>query len=168
MSTTTRTTEREMYLQSFEREYQTTLRVLRAYPADQAQLKWNERSSTAMQTAWMLAISQFVVGPILTEATLLPPDPMPPAPADWATLTTTFEQAHAQVMTGLKATPEAHLETPISVPVGPGQMAPIRRLDALWMMLMDTVHHRGQLSVYLRASGAKVPSIYGPSGDERW
>ena len=28
-----------------------------------------------------------------------------------------------------------------------------------------SVHHRGQLSAYLRALGAKVPDIYGPSGD---
>ncbi len=34
--------------------------------------------------------------------------------------------------------------------------------------VMDSVHHRGQFSVYLRLVGAKVPSIYGPSGDEPW
>jgi uncharacterized damage-inducible protein DinB len=28
------------------------------------------------------------------------------------------------------------------------------------------VHHRGQLSVYLRLTGAPVPSIYGPSADD--
>ena len=31
---------------------------------------------------------------------------------------------------------------------------------------MDEAHHRGQLTVYLRLAGGKVPSIYGPSGDE--
>jgi uncharacterized damage-inducible protein DinB len=35
-------------------------------------------------------------------------------------------------------------------------------------MLYDTIHHRGQLSVYMRLAGARVPSIYGPSGDEPW
>jgi uncharacterized damage-inducible protein DinB len=30
------------------------------------------------------------------------------------------------------------------------------------------IHHRGQLSLMLRLMGAKVPSIYGPSGDEGW
>jgi len=38
----------------------------------------------------------------------------------------------------------------------------------LWAVLMDQVHHRGQLSVYTRLAGGKVPSIYGPSGDETW
>jgi uncharacterized damage-inducible protein DinB len=35
-----------------------------------------------------------------------------------------------------------------------------------WVM-NHLVHHRGQLSVYLRLTGGKVPSIYGPSGDEK-
>jgi hypothetical protein len=35
----------------------------------------------------------------------------------------------------------------------------------LWMALFDAVHHRGQLSTYIRPMGGKVPSIYGPSGD---
>jgi len=35
-------------------------------------------------------------------------------------------------------------------------------------MLLDQIHHRGQLSIYMRIAGAKVPSIYGPSADEPW
>jgi uncharacterized damage-inducible protein DinB len=36
----------------------------------------------------------------------------------------------------------------------------------LWLFHFDAIHHRGQLSNYLRPLGAKVPSIYGPSGDQ--
>jgi uncharacterized damage-inducible protein DinB len=39
------------------------------------------------------------------------------------------------------------------------------RRDLAWMLLFDGLHHRGQLSTYLRPMGATVPSIYGPSGD---
>jgi uncharacterized damage-inducible protein DinB len=45
-------------------------------------------------------------------------------------------------------------------------MAPMRRGDVLWTMLMDSVRHSGQFSVYLRTVGGKLPSIYGPSADE--
>jgi uncharacterized damage-inducible protein DinB len=38
--------------------------------------------------------------------------------------------------------------------------------DILRGFLYDAVHHRGQLTTYLRPMGGKVPSIYGPSGDE--
>ena len=34
-----------------------------------------------------------------------------------------------------------------------------------WSFLLDLIHHRGQLSTYLRPMGGKVPSIYGPSAD---
>jgi len=36
----------------------------------------------------------------------------------------------------------------------------------LWIGLFDVVHHRGQLSTYIRPMGGKVPSIYGPSADD--
>ena len=36
----------------------------------------------------------------------------------------------------------------------------------LWMFFFDAIHHRGQLSTYIRPMGGKVPSIYGPSGDD--
>jgi uncharacterized damage-inducible protein DinB len=39
------------------------------------------------------------------------------------------------------------------------------RRDLAWLLLFDGLHHRGQLSTYLRPMGGRVPSIYGPSGD---
>jgi uncharacterized damage-inducible protein DinB len=40
-----------------------------------------------------------------------------------------------------------------------------------WEMIQDTInhwaHHRGQMTVYLRLVGAKVPSVYGPSADDK-
>ncbi len=41
---------------------------------------------------------------------------------------------------------------------------PLREI--LWLLLFDAVHHRGQLSTYIRPMGGRVPSIYGPSADE--
>jgi uncharacterized damage-inducible protein DinB len=35
-----------------------------------------------------------------------------------------------------------------------------------WSFLFDIVHHRGQITTYLRPMGSTVPSIYGPSADE--
>ena len=52
--------------------------------------------------------------------------------------------------------------------IGSKQEGDIRVGDLLLDMLNMTIHHRGQLSVYLRIAGAKVPSIYGPSADELW
>jgi DinB family protein len=35
-----------------------------------------------------------------------------------------------------------------------------------WSFLFDIVHHRGQITTYLRPMGSTVPKIYGPSADE--
>jgi uncharacterized damage-inducible protein DinB len=52
--------------------------------------------------------------------------------------------------------------------VGPRQKGDVPLADFVEFMLGDQIHHRGQLSVYLRMAGGKVPSIYGPSADEPW
>jgi len=38
--------------------------------------------------------------------------------------------------------------------------------EFLWYIFFDAIHHRGQLSTYIRPMGGKVPHIYGPSGDD--
>jgi uncharacterized damage-inducible protein DinB len=38
--------------------------------------------------------------------------------------------------------------------------------EFLWYLFFDAIHHRGQLSTYIRPMGGEVPSIYGPSGDD--
>src|SRR5690606_1477181 len=45
----------------------------------------------------------------------------------------------------------------------------MKKTRAMWIGFASnhSVHHRGQLSSYLRAHGAKVPDIYGPSGDSK-
>ncbi len=50
------------------------------------------------------------------------------------------------------------------IPNMPPWEAPLS--EFLWLFLFDAVHHRGQLSTYLRPMGGKVPSIYGPSADD--
>jgi uncharacterized damage-inducible protein DinB len=38
--------------------------------------------------------------------------------------------------------------------------------EMAWWILFDLIHHRGQLTAYLRPMGAKVPAVYGPSADD--
>jgi len=42
------------------------------------------------------------------------------------------------------------------------------RIWIFWRRVLHTAHHRAQLGVYLRMLNKKVPSIYGPTADERW
>jgi len=51
--------------------------------------------------------------------------------------------------------------------VGDNVIMEAPRQQLAWLLLMDAVHHRGQLSTHLRAMGSKVPAMYGPSADEQ-
>ena len=64
--------------------------------------------------------------------------------------------------------PDETLHETVKFFTAPKTMTDVVRMDFLWFMLSDHIHHRGQFSVYLRMADGKVPSIYGPSADESW
>ena len=159
-------TEKDMFLQTFEREYETTLRVLKAYPADKADLKPSEKSKKAIELAWMLVLNQMVLVPVLENK--LEPGSFPPPPTSWNELVPAIENAHRDTKAKLAKSTEEQWNGATRMPVGPHKVGDLRTGDALWFFLSDTIHHRGQLTVYLRMAGGKVPSIYGPTADEPW
>jgi uncharacterized damage-inducible protein DinB len=160
--------ERDVYRQAFDLEYHTTRRVLRAYPPDQADLRPHARSRSARELAWGLVLSQRVVDAIVKG--VLDPSAAPdePPPTAWAEIVRALEEAHREATRQIDRLSEDDLGGMVRMPVGPRRMGEERRGNALWMMLNDSIHHRGQLTVYLRMAGGRVPSIYGPSADEPW
>ena len=167
MTTATRPTEKEQFKSTFQREQPITMKVLRAYPADKGSYKPHEGNSSALQIAWT-----FVIENNISMAALKGPlkfdGGFPPPPAKFEEVISTYEKTAKQLMDAFTGTSDARLNEKIAFPSGPKQMGEIRVMDFLWMMLMDSIHHRGQLSVYIRPAGGKVPAIYGPSGDEPW
>ena len=159
-------TEKDIYLASFEREFQTTKKVLKAYPPQQSELKPAEKSKNARELAWMLVLNQMVVPPALTGE--LNPGTLPKPPNSWDEVIGALDGAHREAMAKLNQLTDDQMNRMIPMPVGPKQMGEVRIADALWLFLNDTIHHRGQLSVYLRMAGGKLPSIYGPTADEPW
>lgn len=158
--------EKEMFLQTWEREFQTTLKVLKAYPSDKLDLKPAERSRSAKDLAWTFVAEEGAVEGVTKGK--IDFEGGPKAPNTFQEIINTFEKYHKDNVTKVKNLTDADLNKSIPFPVAPKQMGQVRALDILWMMLMDSVHHRGQMSVYLRLAGAKVPSIYGPTADEPW
>jgi uncharacterized damage-inducible protein DinB len=77
-----------------------------------------------------------------------------------------YDDSFAQALSALDAMDEALWLAPATFYVGDQVVAEGNRESLAWMMLLDAIHHRGQLSTYLRPMGSKVPSIYGPSADE--
>jgi uncharacterized damage-inducible protein DinB len=160
-------TELGKYRETFEREYQTTMKLVREYPADKLDLKPSAKSGTARDTLWTLALGQMVIGAV-TERNELSPEGLPAAPESLPGIIAGLEAAHRDTAAKLRTMTAERMNTTLRMPVGPKQMGDVRRGDALWMFLYDGIHHRGQLSVYQRIAGGRVPSLYGPSLDEPW
>ena len=160
--------EKDQFLNTWEREFPTTLRVLKAYPSAKADMKPHERSKSAKELAWNFVIEERVCEAALDGTLQMPPTNMPTAPAKFEDVVSAYEHAHRALVAKLRTTPDAKLNETTKFFTGPKQMGDIRNMDLLWTMLMDGVPHRGQFSVYLRMAGGKVPSIYGPSADEPW
>lgn len=159
--------EKDQFLQAWEMESQITSKVLAAYPAAKADFKPAEKSRTAKELAWTFVLELYVLQSALAGAIDFAKTQMPP-PATWKDVLDTYAKVYAETTAKVKAAPDATLEQTLDFPVGPGTMAPVPVSRVLWMMMMDAVHHRGQMSVYLRMVDAKVPSIYGPTADEPW
>jgi uncharacterized damage-inducible protein DinB len=160
-------TEKDQFLQTFERECQTTLKILKAFPAGKGDYKPHERSRSAKELGWTFVMEQGMADMALKgKIDFSKPGPKPPA--NYADVITAFENASRETTTKVSRASEEQLNSTVQFPVGPGKMGDCRTMDVLWTSLMDQIHHRGQLSVYLRLAGGKVPSIYGPSADEPW
>lgn len=160
-------TEKEMFITTWEREFQTTLKVLKALPADKANLKPAEKSKSAKDLAWVFVAEEGVIIDGVCKGKV-DFSTMPSPPATLHEVVTAYEDRHKANVDKVKALTDGEWNSPIPWMIAPKQMGQMRRADVLWIALMDNVHHRGQLSVYLRIAGAKVPSIYGPTADEPW
>jgi len=94
--------------------------------------------------------------------------PGPKPPQDWNALLDQLEAAHRDFAKTVAALSDEQLHQKVKFFVGPKTMGEVERHWLLWFLLHDQIHHRGQFSIYLRIADGKVPSIYGPSGDEPW
>ncbi len=160
-------TEKEMFLNTWQREFATTMKILKQLPAGKADFKpAAEKTKSAKDLATVFIAELGVVDGVVNGKIDFGGEM--PKFATYPDLLNAYENTQKAMVPKVSAMSEADWNSMITVPVGPKQMGQVRRADMLWLMLMDSVHHRGQFSVYLRLVGAKVPSIYGPSGDEPW
>lgn len=159
--------EKDSFLQTWEREYQTTVKVLKAYPADKLDFKPHQRSKSARQLAAAFAnVEELLIGWVMKGQFEMPR--LPESPETLKEILAAYERSHRILFERVKNLSEADFNKTMRLPVGPEQIGDMRYGDILWRVVMDQVHHRGQFSVYLRMAGGKVPSIYGPSADEPW
>jgi uncharacterized damage-inducible protein DinB len=169
-STTSMANAKQQFLDTYEREHQTTMRVLRAYPTDKLDLKPHPTLKSARELAWMFVLERGLGTAAWRDAFAsgVPSSAPPPAPERWEDLLAALEKTHKDFATLVRNTSDEELMGTVKFMVAPKTLGDFRRIDFAWFLLHDQIHHRGQLSVYLRMAGGKVPSIYGPTADEPW
>jgi len=150
-----------MYLPTLKNESRITKSVLAAVPADKSEYRPDPHSKTAMELVRHIAnADNFFVEAVLQgefkPGTLIPESAKTPAEiASW------YEAHYARNFEALtKATPEQ-----LTKVLDFRGLFQWPGLSFLMFGLHHTIHHRGQLSAYLRAMDAKVPAIYGESYD---
>ena len=159
--------EKDMFMQAWEREFGTTLKILKQLPAEKADFKPTSDKTRSAKDLATVFISEMGVIDGVVKGKVEFGSPSPKF-GSYPEILKAYEQMHKSMVPKVKAMSDADWSAKIGVPVGPGKMGEVRRADMLWLMLNDSIHHRGQFSVYLKLVGAKVPSIYGPSADEPW
>ncbi len=79
----------------------------------------------------------------------------------------TLNETFGEIMDRLGNTDEESWMSPAQFLFGEQLIMEGPRMQLAWGLFLDSVHHRGQLSTYLRPMGSKVPAIYGPSADDQ-
>ncbi len=155
---------REFYLERRRAELPVFLKVLKALPEDQIQYKPHERSPSAEQLVWTLTWElRSCVDVARDHRAEWNTEPAPPLPR----MIALFEQWSNELIERVSAMDDGEWNRTAKFYYN-GQLVseqPAERF--LWMIHFDAIHHRGQLTTYLRPVGSKVPAIYGPSADER-
>lgn len=147
----------------FEHEMQTTVRVLDAVPNGHLGYRPDAKAKTGLGLVRHIALEDDWLLNCIADGTFTPPPDDSDAcgimsPADAvarykAKVPEALNRVHA--MSGEALAGTLNLLDMVQAPA----------VTLLAMALKHSVHHRGQLSTYLRAMGGKVPGIYGPTAD---
>jgi uncharacterized damage-inducible protein DinB len=151
-----------IFLPALEREHPVTRKVIEAIPADKADYRPDPVSKSALELAWHIAASEkrFLEAILAGEFNFAPiprPDSVrnPAEIARWHAETFRSLLARVQNLTPEQLCRVLDFRGVLQLPA----------VVFFQTMLNHSIHHRGQLSTYLRPMGAKVPSIYGESYD---
>ena len=163
---------REALLPEFDQEMATTRKVLDRVPEDKLGWKPHEKSSSVGDLATHLVNLPEWVGIAIKQDSLDLAPPGGEAPrakpvTSHAEMLERFDKAVAAARTALAEVSDEHLMKPWTLLRSGQTIMTLPRVAVLrGFVISHMIHHRGQMSVYLRLNDVPVPSIYGPSADE--
>lgn len=161
----------ESLLPEFDREMGVTRRLLERVPDGQFAWQPHEKSMRLGRLAEHLTeMPQWVVDAIDTDsvdATTRQPEGYQP-PGTREALLALFDRNVKAGRAALEGRTDAELAAPFTLRAQGKEIFTMPKATVLRGFVMNhMIHHRGQLSVYLRLQDIPLPSIYGPSGDEQ-
>jgi uncharacterized damage-inducible protein DinB len=159
----------EQLLAEYRIEAQTTRKFLSRLPDDKLTWRAHEKSMTAGQLAYHIAAApEGIMRMAMMEE--FPVADIPQTqdqPTSVEQVLEAFEKSIAAVEEHLPTITDQQMQQPWRLVDGGKDLLVMPRAVMLRTVLFNHIyHHRGQFGVYLRLVGAKVPSAYGPSGDE--
>jgi uncharacterized damage-inducible protein DinB len=151
-----------VYLPQLKGEHRTTKSIIEAVPLDKGDYRPDGISKSAMDLAWHIVATEMrFLDAVAAGEFDLSPTPLPNSINDSRDLATWYVNNFEPRLEKIEKLSSEQLLKSVDFR-GMFQMPAVQYLDFL---LRHTIHHRGQLSLYLRPMGAKVPSIYGESYD---
>ena len=155
----------------YDHEMATTRRLLERLP--EAELAWkpHEKSMSLGHLASHLANLPFWCSEVLESQhydLATAPDQRPQQAASRDAILREFDAKVAAARASLIARTDAELLQPWTLRRGSHEIFTMPRISAIRSFVMNhSIHHRGQLSVYLRLKGVPLPAMYGPTADEQ-
>lgn len=150
--------DRALFTGFWEHESRTTRKVIARIP-EGSDYRPDPKSRTASEIAWQIVGEEKMLVDAL-ESGQMEWKPAP-APSTLAEMVELYDAQSADILVRLKALPAERWNGTLEFF---GQQRPASPMA--WSFLFDIVHHRGQITTYLRPMGSTVPQIYGPSADE--
>jgi uncharacterized damage-inducible protein DinB len=166
----TELSNREFFLQRWQQEYPAFVRVFQALPADRLDYRPHPRSRSAGELVALLVFAQQSSIELCRSRKSLYSGLRWQEPGRFGQLPdmiSAYERDHEALASELHSLDDYGWHHQAWLIEGTKEILLKDTVGGLlWIALFDSVHHRGQLSTYIRPMGGSVPSIYGPSGDE--
>jgi uncharacterized damage-inducible protein DinB len=150
--------EKELFTKFWVKESETTGKVIGRIP-DESDYRPDPKSRTAKEIAWQIVCEEKMIIEALEngKAEWAPP----PMPSTMKEVREAYETQAASMGNRWESLPDDRWNGELEFFGAKRPASPMA-----WSFLFDIVHHRGQITTYLRPMGSTVPQIYGPSGDE--
>lgn len=145
-------------------EYPTFVKVLKAMPSERFDYRPHQRSPSAAKIVWTLGREAKACCDLVDVG--LTNWVSEPAPPDPESLISALQEHYTALSDRITQLGEDKWQNRVELRIDGQLMRNAPLGEFLWYMFFDAIHHRGQLSTYIRPMGGQVPSKYGPSGDD--